>query len=162
MSKPRKHQTEVARAVSTAFLSILVTQLPACKATQINENNAGATVDQFMEGRANLTVTFPPWPGYRTELRGIWLRQDWKALAKKTIELGWDNDLSWFYLGEAARGLGLRDAAREYYKHSIADTLMEPIPHNDHACAFYSPAISDDPCNGLQFPRMSQLRLQQL
>jgi len=46
-------------------------------------------------------------------------RQNWRDLAISVMQVGYLSDLSYFMLGEAARGLGLDDAAATYYKRAV-------------------------------------------
>jgi len=46
-------------------------------------------------------------------------RQLWRDLAVSVLHVGYLSDYSYFMLAEAARGLGLRDAATTYYKRTI-------------------------------------------
>lgn len=41
--------------------------------------------------------------------------QDWRGLAQKVIKVGYHFDLSYYYLGAAAKGLGLNDSAKKYF-----------------------------------------------
>jgi predicted Zn-dependent protease len=45
-------------------------------------------------------------------------KQAWRELAIRVIKVGYENDLSYHLLAEAAKGLGLRDAAAAYYKRA--------------------------------------------
>jgi hypothetical protein len=42
------------------------------------------------------------------------------GLAVLVVQIGYDEDLAWFYLGRAAEGLGSDKAALKYYKISAA------------------------------------------
>jgi Zn-dependent protease with chaperone function len=46
-------------------------------------------------------------------------RKLWRDLAVSVLQVGYLGDLSYFMLGEAARGLGLREAASTYYKRAL-------------------------------------------
>ncbi len=50
------------------------------------------------------------------ELHG---KQQWRELAISVMQTGYLSDLSYFMLAEAAQGLGLRDAAKAYYKRAV-------------------------------------------
>ena len=47
-------------------------------------------------------------------------RKQWRDLAVSVLQVGYLGDLSYFMLAEAARGLGLREAASTYYKRALA------------------------------------------
>jgi predicted Zn-dependent protease len=55
--------------------------------------------------------------------KGDWKRlhsnQQWRELALSVMQTEYLSDLSYFMLGEAAQGLGLKDAATTYYKRAL-------------------------------------------
>ncbi|MGH7093656.1 MAG: hypothetical protein ACREFB_09010, partial [Stellaceae bacterium] len=44
----------------------------------------------------------------------------WRDLAALLVRVGYQDDLSLYYLARAAQGMGYRDAAATYYRQSIA------------------------------------------
>jgi hypothetical protein len=46
--------------------------------------------------------------------------QQWRNLAAVVVSAGYDTDISWYYLGQAAQGMGAYDAARQYYQAAIS------------------------------------------
>jgi hypothetical protein len=72
----------------------------------------------------------------------------WRDLATLVIRVGYQDDLSLFYLGRAAEGLGLAAGAAAYYRQSteLSGTAI--------ACATLSRQ-----CGGLVFPQAAALRL---
>jgi Zn-dependent protease with chaperone function len=80
--------------------------------------------------------------------KGDWKRLHaqrlWRDLAVSVIQVGYDNDLAYFMLGEAAGGLGLAQPAREYYRRALA-------AGKDNACG------SD--CEGFDVQRIVRSRL---
>ena len=46
-------------------------------------------------------------------------RKQWRDLAVSVLQVGYLGDLSYFMLAEAARGLGLREAASTYYRRAL-------------------------------------------
>jgi predicted Zn-dependent protease len=46
-------------------------------------------------------------------------RGQWRDLAVSVLQVGYQSDLSYFLLAESARGLGLKDAARTYYRRAL-------------------------------------------
>jgi len=52
----------------------------------------------------------------QVELRRLHDTQDWRGLAQKTIKIGYEFDLSYYYLGAAAKGLGFIDSSKIYLK----------------------------------------------
>jgi predicted Zn-dependent protease len=55
--------------------------------------------------------------------RGDWKKlhaqKRWRDLAISVMQVGYLSDLSYFMLGEAAKGLGLKDAATTYYRRAV-------------------------------------------
>lgn len=56
--------------------------------------------------------------------------KNWRVLAMDTIKVGYRFDLSYYYLGTAAQGLGFNNAAKKYYEDALK--LSE---NKDSACA---------------------------
>ncbi|MEI8363443.1 MAG: M48 family metallopeptidase [Betaproteobacteria bacterium] len=52
----------------------------------------------------------------QVELRRLHDTRDWRALVQNVIKVGYQFDLSYYYLGRAAKGLGLIDASKVYFK----------------------------------------------
>ena len=75
-------------------------------------------------------------------------KQSWRDLAVSVIKVGYINDLSYFMLGEAAKGLGRSDAAKAYYSRALVART------NDKTCdgAFNT-------CEGYQFPQVVEAAL---
>jgi hypothetical protein len=72
----------------------------------------------------------------------------WAELAALTVRIGYQDDLSLYYLGLAAEGLGYPGAAASYYRQSTA------LSGTSIACRNLSRT-----CGGLGFPRAALLRL---
>jgi hypothetical protein len=72
----------------------------------------------------------------------------WADLAALTLRVGYQDDLSLYYLGQAAEGLGYPGAAASYYRQStyLSGTTI--------ACQNLSHV-----CGGVVFPRAALLRL---
>ena len=70
--------------------------------------------EQFSKGNVVLTCATECVFGYSFH-RSIWkelhAKHQWRDLAVAVMKVGYFNDLSYFLLGEAATGLGLKDAA---------------------------------------------------
>src|SRR5205823_2094983 len=76
----------------------------------------------------------------------------WTELAGLVMETGYTDDLTYFYLGRAAEGLGYRDAARTYYQVSAR------LSAAGLACIKENP----DFCNGQRLPTAAEARLAEL
>jgi len=68
----------------------------------------------------------------------------WRDLAVTVIKVGYLNDLSYFLLGEAANGLGLRDAARNYYVRAIEAQKVDKTCSGDF-----------NTCEGFDVPKLA-------
>ncbi len=69
----------------------------------------------------------------------------WQDLAQAVMQIGYGQDLSYYYLGQAAQGLGYQDAAIKFYKWSYAlNTGQDPL----QKCASLA-SQSHDPCQGV-------------
>lgn len=75
-------------------------------------------------------------------------KRRWADLAALLVRIGYQDDLSLYYLGQAAEGLGYPGAAASYYRQStyVTGTTI--------SCQHLSRV-----CGGLAFPRAAVLRL---
>jgi hypothetical protein len=62
------------------------------------------------------------WAGAKATVERYAQASDWNGLAESVLSIGYDTDLSWYYLGAAAQNLGYNRAARVYYEASIQRT----------------------------------------
>jgi hypothetical protein len=76
----------------------------------------------------------------------------WRELAVLVMQNGYTDDLTYFYLGRAAEGLGYREAARTYYQISAR------LSAAGLACIKENP----DLCNGQRLPAAAEARLAEL
>jgi hypothetical protein len=69
----------------------------------------------------------------------------WQDLAQAVMQIGYGQDLSYYYLGQAAQGLGYQDAAIKYYRYSFSlNTGQDPLSK----CASLA-SQTNDPCQGV-------------
>lgn len=54
----------------------------------------------------------------QNDLKKLHDQQDWRGLAQKTIKVGYQFDLSYYYLAAAAKGLGLVETAKVYFRQA--------------------------------------------
>ena len=66
------------------------------------------------------------WGSNRAQLSALYQAQLWKDLALKVSDVNFEADLSYFYLGKAAEGLGFNSAANIYYRLSNATRYKCP------------------------------------
>jgi hypothetical protein len=76
----------------------------------------------------------------------------WRELAILVMQTGYTDDLTYFYLGRAAEGLGYREAAKTYYQISAR------LSAAGLACIKENP----DLCNGQRLPAAAEARLAEL
>src|SRR5262249_685453 len=81
-----------------------------------------AEFEKFKKGEIVLTCTTECAFGYQFQ-KGKWkdmhTKHAWQDLAIAVIRNGYYNDLTYFLLGEAAKGLELNDAAKVYYTRAL-------------------------------------------
>jgi hypothetical protein len=78
--------------------------------------------------------------------------RQWPELAVLVMQVGYTNDLTYYYLGRAAEGLGFGDAAKTHYEISVRLTSV------GITCA----ADGANYCNGQIFPAAAEVELAQL
>jgi hypothetical protein len=78
--------------------------------------------NQFRTGTATFDCRLQCAFSYNNK-KGDWKKlheqKNWRELALSVMNVGYLGDLSYFMLAEAAKGLGLNDAARLYYQRAI-------------------------------------------
>ena len=83
----------------------------------------GLDQQRFFSGDVILTCTSTgcAWNfgGKRNLLLSLHQSRQWESLANEVIALDFDQDLSYFYLGQAAEGMGKASAALRYYRLSL-------------------------------------------
>ena len=55
----------------------------------------------------------------KTDWKRLHEKKQWRELAVSVMQTEYLSDLSYFMLAEAARGMGLKDAAASYYKRAV-------------------------------------------
>jgi hypothetical protein len=78
--------------------------------------------------------------------------RQWRELAVLVMQIGYTNDLTYYYLGRAAQGLGFWDAAKRYYQISVR------LSSAGITCT----AEGAEYCNGQIFPAAAQAELAEL
>lgn len=103
--------------------------------------------EKFKRGESVFECRFQCMVGYGTS-RGAWKelydRKAWRDLAVAVLKVGYQSDLSYFLLAEAASGLGLKEAAQAYYARAIT------TEKEGKGCAGLP-----DTCEGLEVTRLS-------
>jgi predicted Zn-dependent protease len=80
----------------------------------------------------------------KSDWKRLHARAQWRDLAVSVLQVGYQNDLSYFLLGEAARGLGLAQAAQKYYRRALD-------AGGDYGCG--------EDCAGFEVRKLAQSRL---
>jgi Zn-dependent protease with chaperone function len=81
-----------------------------------------AEFERFRKGDVVLSCSYECGLGYgfqRSNWKALHGKSQWRELAISVMKVGYLNDLSYFLLGEAALGLGFRDAAKIYYARAL-------------------------------------------
>ena len=92
------------------------------------------------------------WNTNRTTALVLNEARQWRELAILVMQIGYTNDLTYYYLGRAAAGLGFGEAAKTYYQISVRLTSA------GITCA----ADGANYCNGQIFPAAAAVELAQL
>ena len=74
--------------------------------------------ESFKQGTLELNCTSCSLKFYinQTDLKKYYDQQDWRGLAQNTIKIGYHFELSYYYLAAAAKGLGLTDTSKGYFR----------------------------------------------
>jgi len=112
-----------------------------------NENRAKLT-DDFKNGEARLDCWIncvAVFAYNRSTLRRFYDTELWKDLAVNVLSIGYGADISYYYLGRAAEGLGYAPAADVYYRLSTVSEVK---------CI-----VVVKVCEGFVFPKDAEARL---
>jgi hypothetical protein len=100
----------------------LLTGLSACAPrAQIQASNS-RDYGEFEAGASTLTcgvTCFDAWRSSQPELFVLYQAGEWQRLWFRVLQIGYRQDLGYFYLGRAAEGLGQRSAALAYYRAAV-------------------------------------------
>jgi hypothetical protein len=94
------------------------------------------------------------WGAARSNAQSFAQARQWDNLAELILSTGYDEDLAWYYLAEAAQGLGDYDAARVYYNTAAS----RAVAGGNFAC---SVGIVDT-CDGVTLPNDAEAMLAEL
>lgn len=134
--------------LSIGALACFLASCEAKYATMTPELQA-QLLEQMRNGQAVLDCDIAcagTWGGNLQELRYRDATQNWIGLGTLVMQIGFQNDLAYYYLGRASEGLGADAAAIKYYR--IAGAIATAPPGTAHKC---NPAYNL--CNGLRFPQ---------
>lgn len=109
----------------------VVTEGSALTAPNIDATQAMAfyspIYESFKQGTLELTCKTCSLKFYmnQSDFRKLQEKQDWRGLAQQVIKVGYEFDLSYYYLAVAAKGIGLIEPSKVYYRK--AKELSETI-----------------------------------
>lgn len=147
----------VTRSFRVAATGMLAALVAGCSSTVTNMTPEveAQLIARVTSGQAYLDCGLGcagTWGGALGDLRARYARQDWRALASKVMEIGFQNDLAYFYLGRAAEGMGADEAALTYYRTSGS---LATGPSGRYRCR-------GDLCNGIVLPQDLYPRIAQV
>ena len=116
-AKPRRALRPAAIIVGLALSgcsSQVETLTPAVEASMMTDLQAGR---QTLTCTVNCMLT---WSTQASGVHGLDLAEKWPDLTYRVMQIGFGNDLAYYYLGQSAQGLGYHRAAIDYYQYSLA------------------------------------------
>jgi len=96
-------------------------EAPAIDATQAMAFYS-SSYESFKQGAIDLSCKNCGLKFYlnQSDLKNLHDKQDWRGLAQNVIKIGYEFDLSYYYLGIAAKGLGLIEPSKIYFTKAKA------------------------------------------
>ena len=91
------------------------------------------SIEAFQAGQVLLsceTQCQPTWSAGFNRLMDLYASGQWQSLADSIMGIGYMSDLSYFFLGAAAEGLGYPDAALAYYQLSASLSNDTTLSHH--------------------------------
>jgi hypothetical protein len=134
-------------AVAWVFVGVIAILASACSNVPSSGLSSAKTgrvelSEEFKNGEARLGCRLHcavTWGLYRDRAKALYNARAWNELALNVLRIGYADDLSYFYLGKAAEGLGQYRAAESYYRLSRSASLKCADIYGD--------------CYGFVFPR---------
>jgi hypothetical protein len=120
-------------------------------AERVDTVKPAETLAQLRAGRPLLgchDLCLAAWRGAQPQAAQLDAGARWQDLALLLTRIGYQDDLSLYYLGRAAEGLGSREAAANYYRQSTQ------LSGSAGSCQSLSRL-----CGGVGLPRAAALRL---
>jgi hypothetical protein len=92
-------------------------EAPAVDATQAMAFYS-PSYESFKQGTLELTCRNCSLKFYlnQSDFKKLHEKKDWRGLAQNIIKVGYEFDLSYYYLGVAAKGLGLSEPSKVYFR----------------------------------------------
>jgi len=115
------------------------TVTPELRASMLADLRAGR---MSLDCGAKCTLT---WFAQAASIHSVDIAEQWQDLAVRVMQIGYGNDLAYYYLGQAAQGLGYHQAAIAYYNNALAiATGADPLMKCETA-----QGEGNDPCQGV-------------
>ncbi|MFN8946553.1 MAG: S1C family serine protease [Alphaproteobacteria bacterium] len=146
------------RFVTMLAVALWVAGCAMSTTVNTTDQAAMARFDAFRGGNVTLpmgALEAAEWALYRDTAYEHLASGQWRDLADVVQRKGINNDLSWYYLGRAAEGLGEITLARQYYQRSIERSNSEKASHRCQGAVISL-------CDGFEFPDVTMARLSQL
>jgi hypothetical protein len=137
----------------TAIVSIALA-LVNCAQTSNSRNSQAArtqALEDFSNGKTRLTcetACFIAWSSASKKIKALHDNKLWEDLSLEVIQIGYASDLTYFYLGRAAAGMGHAEAAKNYYRLGLSQT--------QHCDSWLSS------CDGFDFPHALRAQMANL
>ncbi len=111
----------------TAIVSIACA-LANCAQTSISRNSqekSAQVLEDFTNGKTRLTcetTCLIAWSSASKKIKALHDKKLWQDLSLEVIHIGYASDLTYYYLGRAAAGMGHAEAAKNYYRLGLSQT----------------------------------------
>lgn len=133
------------------YLAVLLL-LTGCSIVAVGHQDPAAKAEAmaaFRAGGAGFTCgqglqCAVKWSAAKPAANRLMLGERWEDVADVVLGAGYEQDLTWFYLGIAAEGLGNPAAARAYYDNSIRRSL--------YGAGYSCTAAGMMSCDGVRLP----------
>jgi hypothetical protein len=133
-------------------MSAAMISLSACthRYSDLPASQTSQRYQDFLQGKATLDCELNcsgAWGWARPTLLQYIAQQRWVEVAQKVLEIGYHDDLAWYYLGRSAEELNAPRAALIYYYKAEAAKQCDGLFNN---------------CDGFKFPEAAQARIDTL
>src|SRR5688572_12118659 len=133
------------------FVAMVCLAMAGCTLQQTPTVTPADAAAQVQTGRALLTcrdACLDEWRRLQPQATQLEAAGRWPELAAMVLQANYEDDLSLYYLGRAAEGLGYPGAAASYYRQSLR------LSGTSGSCEYLSRI-----CGGVALPRAASVRL---
>ena len=131
-----------------AVLCILALTACESKYKVVTADVRAQMLDELRSGKLSLDCTSScmfTWIQQAPRMHALDISERWEDLAIGVMQIGYEQDLSYYYMGQAAQGLGYHTAAISYYQYAMA---LATGQNNLARCKSGQSNVSD-PCQGV-------------